>query len=355
MAKLKQHYRIVFWCFLFVLYAFCAARPVPQELVLNSKWLVSLETSHPAPDLTGEFHPFIMGDRFGYINSEGQFSILQQKKGLISISHARWAEYLAAPSSIDIKDPLNKTVQTLQNPNGYPFFLDDKIFIMHKEQNTVSRVNEDGNEIWRYDFASTITCVDAANGYFLAGLLDGTIDLLDENGRRAFFSEPSGSRLTAVYGCAIDAGGKKIAIISGRDDQRFVLIEYVGTIWRITYHEFLGDGLNRAVQVKFIDKGRRVAFEREDGIGIYDIAARTSTIVRLSGRIMSIDNDGANNLLFLIVEDAPEAKRLIAIGDDKQVLISAPFKSASNFLYRHGNDLYVGGGNTLSAFTIEIK
>ena len=359
MAKLKTRYRVIFWCILFVFYALFAARPVPKETVLSSRWLLSLDTSYPASAEEAKkqrsLFPFQLGKRFGYVSPEGVFTIQREKKEYALLSPARWAEFSGESESIAIKNPLDETEFTLQSPLGYPFFLDKKIFLMHREQNTISRLDDAGNPLWKYDFAAPLTCVDASSEILVAGLLDGTIEIIGGDGRRLDVSKPSGSRLAAIYGCAVSQSGGKIAVISGRDDQRFLLIESVGGIWRITYHEFLGDGFNRPVRVKFIDGERFVAFEREGGVGVYDTARRVSAAAAVGGRILSIDSDGSNGLLFVLAAAKEDEKKIVVLDSDARILICAPFQSADGFLDRRGDELYLGGGNVLAAFSIEVK
>jgi hypothetical protein len=359
MAKLKTRYRVIFWCVLFVFYALFAAFPVPKETVLSSKWLLSLDTSYPASAEEAKkqsgFFPFQLENRFGYVSPEGIFTIQREKKEYALLSPARWAEFSGESESIAIKNPFDETEFTIESPSGYPFFLDKKVFLMHREQNTISRLDDAGKPLWKYDFAAPLTCVDAASDILVAGLLDGTIEIIGGDGRRRDVSKPSGSRLAAIYGCAVSQNGGKIAVISGRDDQRFLLIELVGGIWRITYHEFLGDGFNRPVRVTFINGERFVAFEREGGVGVYDTARRVSVTAPVAGRILSIDSDGSGGLIFVLAAEKEERKKIIVLDNSARVLISAPFQSAGGFLDRRGNELYLGGGRVLAAFSIEVK
>lgn len=351
MSKLKTRYRITFWCVIFIGYAFFAARPVQKEVVLDLKWINSLETSYPAAGINEDLRPFKLGERFGYITNSGKFSIKLEKTGQLALSPKFWAEFSGVERSINIKNPEGKTVLTLTSPQGYPFFLGDKIFIMHRSQSSVSHIDEAGNEIWRHDFASIITCVDAGDDFFLAGMLDGSVDLLGKDGKILFSQETSGSRLSAVYGCALDPSGQKVAVISGLDDQRFMFIEETGGVWRITYHEFLGDGFNRPVHIRFVDGGKKVVFERESGIGIYDILTRNSNMIEFDGTLRALDADGGGGLLFFIAEESKGEYKLIAASQNR-VFIAAPFKSKSSFLDRRGGELVIGGGSVLAAFSI---
>jgi hypothetical protein len=363
-AKKKKKYRLISGMAIFICYVFIAARPVPVETILKPRWLTSLESAYPDPSGEGgeenrKLIPFQMGDRFGYVDSEGRFTINQVKKGYISLSEDYWAEYDPIPGYIGIRNPLNKEIVEIKDPRGYPLFLDKKILLLNNEQNSLSATDVSGEIKWTYDFASPLTAIDAAAGFILTGSLDGTVEVLNDQGKRIFFFEPGGSRLSVILGCAISGDGSKLGIISGIDDQRFLLLDRLGGTgnaeYRVSYHEFLDDGFRRAVHISFIDHDSRVVFEREGGLGIYDTNARRSLKIPLKGEITVLDGSGNDRLFFVITSPSPEKKQLAAIRLPGTVILEAPFKSRTAFLAREGSRIYVGGGMTLASFELDKK
>jgi hypothetical protein len=354
MVKLKAKYRYVLWVLAFIFYAFLAARPVPEETVFVSKWLKSLASSFPEKFVLpgAEYIPFCFGGHYGYVSLDGAFTINQEKKSYIEQSPGLFAEFSGQDEKIAVRDFSGKQLFMLEDKRGYPFFRGERIFVIHSEQNSISEVNFDNDTLWTYDFASPVTCADVSGGFLLIGELDGSIELLDRNGKRVYFTEPSGSRVPVIYGCAIAKSGTKFAVISGLDRQRFLVVEQVGDVWRITHHEFLGYGFNRPVHIKFVDDERRVVYERQEGLGIYNMASRSSEIVSFDGQIVQIDDFGEDDMFFLVVSESAVRKKLIAIRYPAGIVISAPFSSQDSFLKRKGNLFFVGGGNKLSAFEI---
>jgi hypothetical protein len=370
MAKAKYTYRVLISVIIFAAYFFLAARPIPVETVLVPQWLSSLESNYPVyldgteppadeeNDGIGEDEPllpFKLGNRFGYIDSYGRFSVNQERKGLVSISETYWAEYEALPDDIDIRDPRNNQAAVIPGSRGYPLFLDGRLFMVNDEQNALEALDASGETLWAYDFAAPITDIDAAAGFVLVGLLDGTVELLNENGKRTFFFEPGGSRLSVICGCRISRDGSKLAIISGYDDQRFLFLERFGDSYKVSYHEFLVGGFRRAVHMAFIDRDQRVVFERIGGIGIYDINGRSNVKIDLDGRLNSFDNSGEDDLLFVITSQSEMRKELVGIRLPGEIIIEAPFRSDTAFLRRKEDRLYVGGGGTLASFKMERR
>jgi hypothetical protein len=365
MKKNYKHYLIIAGILFFVIYIFAAAQPVPQETILSSMWIRSLVSTYPMNSQEMEdvkqddLIPFQLGNYFGYVDKDGRFTINQIKKGYVSLSKQNWAEYTAIPERIIVRNPKNEQVISINTDMGYPLFLDNRIFLINREQNTVYGVSAQGETKWSYAFASPLTCIDAASGFLLVGSLDGKIEVLDDNGICVFSFEPSGSRLSIIMGCAFSRDGSKIAAISGIDEQRFLLMEKLGDTlnneYRVVYHEFLGQGLRRPIHISFVDGDNRVAFERQTGLGLYDISMRSSVTLPMKGEVVAIDEDGNDGQLFVITSRSSGDKYLATILFPGTVIGQSPFKSERTFLGRQGKTLYIGGDTTLAAFEIGKK
>jgi hypothetical protein len=351
---------------LFVLYFLLAARPIKRETILAPRWLSSLESGIPAAvgetrnteAATDAALPFTLGNRFGYVDSAGRFSVNQIKKSEVYLSENLWAEYDAEPESLEIKNPLGETALKIENPRAYPLLLDNRIFLIGSEQNALSELDPSGAVLWTYEFAAPLTCIDAAAGLVLTGSLDGVVEVLDRGGNRVFFFEPGGSRYAIVMGCAFSRDGSRMGIVCGVDDQRFLLLERFGGTggeYKVIYHEFLEDGFRRPVHISFIDEDRSLVFEREGGIGIYSISARKGTKIALDGELAAIERSGSQGLFFVITSQSGARKELVGIRLPDAIILEAPFKSEGAFLGRAGSRLFVGGGTTLASFELEKK
>jgi hypothetical protein len=355
-AKEKKKYWFLLGFLFFIVYIFIAARPVPVETILTPRWLSSLESAYSDPGGTGDLLPFELGNRFGYVDSQGRFAINQVKKGYVSLSEDYWTEYEARPETIEIRDPRNNALMTIANGRGYPLFLDKRIFLVGEEQNSVSGTDDAGNIRWTYDFAAPLTCVDAAAGLLLAGTLDGSAVLLDAQGQPVFPPfEPGGSRLGVILGCRISRDGSRLALVSGIDAQRFLVLERSGDSYKVVYHEFLEDGFRRNVHLAFVDQDRRIIFEREGGLGIYEINSRNSVSLPLEGDILAVDESGSEGLLFVVAAQSERRKNLTAIRFPGTVIMNAPFQSETVFLKRHDSRLYIGGGMIMASFELDKR
>jgi len=392
-AQKKRRLKVVVIVLIFVVYFFIAARPVPKETVLASRWISSLPENslfdnadaNDSPQvLSGLLVPFTLSNRFGYVDSLGQFAIEKPKNSDIYLSKNMWTEYGAEPERIIINNIVNETQTLINNARGYPILLDNRIFILGSEQNSLSEFDAAGNLKWIYEFGAPLTAIDAASGLVLTGSLDGVVELFNSDGDRIFYFEPTGSRFSVILGCAISRNGSYIGIICGIDQQRFLLFERFGMSggeYRIVYHEFLETGFRRPVRILFLDDDRRVIFERENGIGCYSIKSksiksRRSIFIPLEGEITAIDELGDNSFFFLVTSSPfnNNDKKLIGIKFPPEklfgltrnaakdaVFMKAPFKSDDAFLYRSKSGsqsestIIAGGGTVLISFNLEEK
>jgi hypothetical protein len=369
--KDKKKYRFLIGFLIVVVYFFVAAKPIPVETVLTPQWLISLESGYPLyfeegkgvrsgdipePAADGEpLFPFILGDRFGYFNRDGTFVLNRTVNGNVSISETYWAEYEAVPRSIEIREIRKEAPVEISEPRGYPFFIDNRIFLINEEQNSLAVLDNEGKRLWTYDFAAPVTDIDAAADLILTGSLDGMVELLDISGKRVFSFEIGGSRYSAVYGCRISRDGSKLAIIAGFDDQRFLLMERLGDSYKVAYHEFLSDGFRRPVHISFIDNDRWVVFESEGCLTLYNIGARNSIKLPLEGDVIALDSSGTDNLLFVVTSQSDRKKQLVEIRLPNDIIMKAPFSSKNIFLTRQGQRLYVGGGSTMASFALSKR
>lgn len=374
MALKKNPIRFVIIFLLFIIYFLAAARSVPREIILAPRWISSLESDSPVlikgSGISGQLLPFTLGSHFGYVDSSGFLAVNRIKTSEIYLGEKMWTEYNIVPSNIEIKNISQETTINIDKIKGYPVLLDNRIFILGSDQNELSEIDSDGNILWTYEYGAPLTCIDVAAGLVLTGSLDGIIEILDTKGNRIYYFEPGGSRYEVILGCAISRNGSRAGIICGIDRQRFILLERFGSTggeYRVVYHEYLETGFRRPVHISFIDEDSRIIFEREGGIGCYNIRSRHGIYIPLDGEITAVENSGVYGLLFLVISRSMQRNELVGIKipQDRMfsmpadmrssIFLKAPFKSDDVFLGRKSSMLVAGGGKTLIAFDLEEK
>jgi hypothetical protein len=360
-AKEKKVFFFSAGVFIFLLYIFVAAQPIPPETVLVNNWFKDLEsdlnTEESNPSGGSFIVPFTLGRRFGYADAGGGLILNNVREKYISVSEKYWSEYDPAPEELVIQKMSGGEEIRISPAKGYPVFLDGRIFIVSKDQCSLSELDEEGATLWNYDFEAPLTSFDAAGGYVLAGTLDGLVELLDAEGKTVFPSYAPSARIPIILGCRISSDGSKLALVAGIDQQRFIFLERYGdNDYRVTYHEFLkGQAFRREVQMAFINNDSTVVFEQEDGLGVFDVKSRTRTTLPLEGTIQALDDTGEDGLLFLVTagKSGNSRKRLIALDLPGRVLVNVPFTGENTFLARRGKKLFIGGGMTLASFSLD--
>jgi hypothetical protein len=336
-------------------YFIAAARPLETETVLKPEWYASVETGFPmdsAADAAQRLTPFQLAGRFGYVDDAGRFLINREQKGYVSMSPSYWSEYTSIPASLDIMTPGGTEAFTIDNPGGYPLFLDGRLFVLGKDQCSVSAYSSSGALEWTYESAAPITDMDAAGGLVLLGSLDGAIELLGSSGQRVFYFVPGGSRLEVILGCRISRDGSLLAVVSGIDEQRFLLLEKSGNSYNTVYHEFLGVGFRRGIQMAFIGGDSYCIFECEGGAAIANTRGnRNIRRIKISGDIIDIAD--TPQLVFCVSSPGSDKKNLTAISLDGGLIMNAPFKSGETFLYPGSGGVILGGGKVIASFSLD--
>ena len=381
MAQKKRKVLIFIALLLFIMYFLLAGRSVKREVVLEAEWINSLLNSSNEGGFSAaadSLLPFTLGSRFGYVDSSGQIAINRIKTNEIYLSQNMWTEYASEPSNIEIQNVFEEVIVNIDNTNignaGYPILLDNRIFIIGSGQNSLSEIGMYGNVLWTYEFGAPLTCIDAASGLLLTGSIDGLVEVFNSSGERIFNFEPGGSQYSVILGCAISSDGSRIGIISGVDQQRFLLLERSGVAggtesseYKVVYHEFLNSDFRRPVRIMFIDEDRRIVYEQTNGLGCYNIRTRRGFFIPLDGEIAAIDESGDSGFFFVITSHPFQEKRLIGIKLPQErwlssslsardvIFLRASFTSDDVFLGRTGTSLVIGGGSVLISFGLEEK
>lgn len=339
----------------FVVYLFVASAPIGTETILAPIWLRSLDGNRAAAGspASGESIPFRIGEDFGYFDRDGAFFFVKETADRLSMSGELWALYPPTPETVEVRTVSGELRYSIAE-KGYPYFADDRTFVIGPEQNSVVALDEGGKPKWRRDFPSHLTCADARAGLIAFGLLDGTIELFNSEGERIFSFEPGGSRLPVIVSVKLSPDGRRLAVFSGLDPQRFLLLERSGHTYKVVHHEPAGAGFRRPIRSAFVGDADYIAFESESGLSVYGIKDRRTHQVPIGGRISAFEDLSGGPLFFCLVQ-RNGAEELVGIELPDGVFMRAPFRSESAFLARRGDRLYVSGASAIAALDLEVK
>jgi hypothetical protein len=322
-----------------LVYFFACAFPLQKELLLVPVWSRSI-SSAPAASASVSPMPFRLGDRFGYFTADGSILFAQAVDYGVALAPDAFATYDRLSEGFVVKSPAGADIARV-SALGYPFFAAGRRFLIGPDQATVSELAKNGSTSWTYQFPSIVTAFDASPSLAVFGLMDGSIVGLGGGGSAVLNFAPGGSRIAGVYGVAASPDGLLVAAITGADRQRLVVLEKRSAAYRVTYHRYLASDYRRPVSIAFSGDGRRLFYESPSGVGVYDRASRSETVVSLPdvsrlGQTMM----GGNLMVFL--SGRSDDRRLVCTALPDRRVVDLSFKAKLAFAQTEGDSLFLG-------------
>ena len=204
--------------------------------------------------------------------------------------------------------------------------------------------------MWQYEGIIPITAFSAKKNFTAIGLSDGTIKVFDNvTGETQITFSPGGSDYPVILGLDISEDGEYIASISGHNQQRFVLSHKEGAGQKIIYHTFLDTDSPYRTLIHFCDDKKRVFYNFENNLGIYDLNNQKNTFIKLQSKVISIEE--SDYFIYLLGKDKQEYT-VSLIENTNTLGGSFSFNADTAFIHSVDNNLYIGKDNTISCLSI---
>lgn len=333
-----------------ILYIFLATRPLSEEYHFSPDWKINI--SNPS---VSEISPedsliyFKLGQNLGYFTKDGQLALNRTYPAKAAISNSYFALYNSEAENIPFYD--NKGIQKGKiNTYGFPYFVDDRIFVFLPGGGSFSFCNSDGNVCWTCESTLPITAFSSNNNYTAVGYADGSIKVFENTtGDVEINFAPGGSDYPIMYGLDISPNGEYVASISGLNRQRFVLAHKEDNQPKIVFHIFLDSDQNRRTFVKFSSDGERVFYNYKNSLGIYDLKKQKNYSYPINSKILSLEE--ADNLYFLLGK--ADNEYTVYIIEKTNILEgSFSFEAKSAFIKTSENILFVGKDDSISRLSL---
>ena len=327
-----------------------AAKPLGKEYHFTPEWRKSIATPtiQSVPVGTNQI-PFKLGQSIGYFTEDGQITTFRSFPSKASISSDYYAVYTTEDSQISFFNNRNQE-QGILEISGFPFFEQDRIYVFLPGGASFARCNEHGKVSWINENTVPITAFSSKQNYTAAGYADGSIKVLDNNtGFEVLGFAPGGSDYKVILGLDISSDGTYIASVSGHNKQRFVLTQNEGTQPKIIFHCFLDSDMNRQTVVKFCDNNKRVLYDYDGYLGIYNIEEQKNTIIQLEKTVVGIEE--SDSLIFVLGKNDKEYTVYIIEKTDT-LEGSFTFEADNAFIKTSNNNLYVGQNTSISKIKI---
>lgn len=336
--------------FVSILYLFLAPRPLSKEYQFNPVWKINTlsPVSSSIPENEEKLY-FRLGQNLGYFTKDGKISFFKTFPNKASISNSYFSFYSADAKNI----PFYKTDGSLAGTikaYGYPYFVEDQIYVFLPGGASFAKCDETGNIIWRYEGTLPITAFCGKTNYTAVGFADGSIKLFENNtGNVQVNFTPGGSDYPVILGLDITEDGKYIASVSGQEKQRFILAHCEENQPKIIYHKFLQDNLPYRTLVHFTKDGNQIIYNYQNTIGIYNITTQKENSISIKNKIISIRE--TNNLVFLLGADKKKYT-VYMIEKSNKYEGSFSFEANTAFIQTSGENLFIGKDNTISRISV---
>lgn len=333
-----------------VLYLLIAAKPLSKEYQYTPVWKIS--TSNPVVKQVSQnqkkFH-FHLGQTLGYFTPDGDISLYESFPSKVSISDKYYAVYDSNAKNTPFYSQDGEQAGTITK-SGYPYFKNDLIYVFLPGGASFTKCNPDGSESWTFEGTIPITAFAAKEKYTAVGFADGTIKVFNNtNGSDESTFVPGGSDYPVILGIDISDDGQYVASISGHNQQRFVLSHREENQQKIIFHSFLDSESPYQTVVHFCNDGKRVLYNYKNNLGIYDINSKKNSYVKLSSKIISVEEN--NDFVFLLGKDR-EKYTVSMIEQTNTLAGSFTFTANTAFIHSDNENLYVGKDSSISCILI---
>lgn len=335
-----------------VLYIILSVRPMGQEIHFTPEWTEDISHIQENSDDAKKI-PFKLSQNIGYFTADGKIvsSITFPFKS--SISEKWYSTFGASSTKTEFFSPDGTLAGTIEEP-GFPFFDQDRIFVMQPGGTSFIKCGPDGKREWNYEHYSPIIAFSSSKSGIAAGYADGTVISFLPDGKIDQKFSPGGSNYDVILGVAISEDGSKIACVSGQDQQRFIVAEKNGGHSKVIYHEYLDESVSRQTLVKFNNNSDYVYFNGKDFLGIVNSKKSTSKKIPVKGKISQIEFSDNNELVFILSKN--ENKYTVTILESfVYPMASFSFEGESSFIQVHDDSLFIGRNTKISKISISKK
>lgn len=331
-----------------LLYVIFAAKPLAKEYQITPEWKIS--TSNPLISQSDKKQMYFhLGQTLGYFTEDGKITHFKTFPSKLSISDKYYATYDSSAKNIPYYFSNGTHAGTIEH-EGYPYFIGDLIFLFLPGGNSFSKCMDNGQIEWSYEGVMPITAFSSNSNYSAVGFADGTISIFNnKDGNISSTFAPGGSDYPVILGIDISNDGQYVASISGHNQQRFVLSHKEENQQKVIFHTFLNTDSPYQTLIHFCKDGKRVLYNYQNNLGIYDISTKENTVIELESKLIKIEEN--DNFIFLLGKD--KNKYTVSIIEKTNTLLGRfSFIADTAFIHTEGEALYVGKDSSISKLSI---
>ena len=312
--------------------------PLGRELVVVPRWAVSVQppdqpgavsnvtgnAQDAAPRAGLDAVPFHLGDLFGYVSPGGALAHLERALYQVTIAPTGYVAYGRLDTDWILRGP-NGDSQGAYSSYGYPLLGSEgrRLLVVKTDLSGIQELARTGDVLWSRDFPAPVTSASAEADLTAAGLLNGSLMVLDRQGAVVLDARPGPSRIRVIYGVSLSQDGRLLAAVSGIDPQRI-------TLWRRSESGFdafdariIPTSFRREVRVSFSPNGRVLLLEGNAAVGAYRIALHRLTWLPVAGSLQAVSFLDRENTV-AITAGSTTSNQLILFEPPQSPFLSVP-------------------------------
>ena len=292
--------------------------------------------------------PFRLKKEFGYISSSGNISYINEIFYNVTQNNNYFINYSTITDNLIINRNDGSFVTNLKT-DGFPFFIDERLFVVSANSKRVSEWNIDGNNLFTFENESELTSCDANKNIFIIGTVDGSVTVIDKEKKAEKLLKPELSRINAVYGIAVSDNSDFIAMITGIDPQYMIIMKKKNNKYNRFYTYQFADNLRYSRYISFFNNDRYLCFESSKIFYCFDFFSKKLNKIDLSATITNIEYISSLNFFAVTTKMDDGKSDFIFIDPACQKLYSKTIFSDFNYIAGSGDRVLFGSDQTIFA------
>jgi len=344
---MKKKHKTISILFILIIYILVSPDKERSDLRIIPAWSFNIQKYDSSGFENASLNPFRLGRYFGYIDYNGKASVVDK----IYHNLAQSRKYFINYSSVTDNLVINKNDGTFYSnlkTSGYPFFIDERLFITSSNNKTISEWDTEGNMLFSFENEAEITSAAANAETFIAGFVDGTVIIADNERKIEKLMNPPLSRINSIYGLAVSSDSQQIAIITGLEPQYMLIMKKKNNQYNRIFTYQFADNLRYSRLISYSEDNRYLFFEGRSIFYCYDSKTKNLSSVRFEQSITNIHYIPETGFFAITVQDDNGSKSAFyLLYPDCRIIYTKSINKDVNFLGNHGNRFYFGAGTDI--------
>ena len=255
---------------------------------------------------------FSKGDWYGFMTGNGNLVLGAKTPGGAVVSD--WSYVASSAGAVpggirELRGPDGTLLGSLRG--GTPFFASGRLFSASIDGTALSSHGRDGSSLWSHAFPSQVSAFAANDELAIGGTVDGWIEAVNARGERVLRFAPGGSRLPVILGVGVSPSSAWIAMLSGLDAQRLVVLGRGKNDYRVVSHRYLESAFREPAKVAVLGDDRHVLYRQPDGVGVWEVSGKTSDILPVKADDFDVYFHPEQGLAYLVARKAGASELVV--------------------------------------------